>query len=616
MRWLFFSFFFLPVISSTQTICFFELDNITTSKNFTRQKPNNVKIHTFSPKSSYNSSKGFKAMIDQTNKDGKRCDSLVISGHHTGNWYGEIGSLKLKELEKLSCDPKYSDWFKNIQALWLDGCNTVTDNAVQATTLPPSSDSETVRVSDNETEIDRPISEGMIRDLNQAYTLSLDKNTPLSSRYLRAFPNTQIYGFNGAAPTGSSEANQKGNQSLIADHLSKIGKALKAEKRLQKHQQNQTNIQNGIDALTLEYCDEDRIEAWENINSQTEAIENQNYTQAKKLGCDLILAKQILDNPNSSPDEKAEAKKSILNTLDKILKEENSDNKLSLSHLLFNNIYETWATAKKYKTKDKDFFKAVKNKLKSDSENNFQTSLKDRINSDQNSSIRKADYIKFYMEVNDIDVNAKPEFITTAIKDLLEKSKKLFPELKSPRNKNLPERSKKALALSVADQLLQYDLLTPEQKKELLDNKKLFPTDTNDAFEMSVKMRFKFSAQGTDAVFNELTASKLPKKEEGSAMTALSRHYFNQLNQVESDPSQNLDKLYELTQHIQNNPENTDLQNSFWSELVSHFNKKSKDEAEHLIDQYISKSKSKSKSNSSNLLKGFLKIYKKTELNR
>ena len=226
MRWLFFSLFLLPTVSLTNTnsddfhVCFFELNNKTTSKNLEKNKKfkNNLasstKVHTFTPESILGSSndvsKGFKAMIEDTMKEEKKCDSLVISGHHTGNWYGKFGGLKLKELEDLSCDPKYKNWFKNIKALWLDGCNTVTDNLVKSNEgPPPSPDSESARVSEKETEKGKYVPKYKIRTLNQAYTLSLDKNTPLSSRYLRAFPNTQIYGFNGAAPEGGTKGKYK-----------------------------------------------------------------------------------------------------------------------------------------------------------------------------------------------------------------------------------------------------------------------------------------------------------------------------------------------------------------------------------------------------------------------
>ena len=551
MRWLIFSLVLLPVISltnpaisqeKTHHICFFELNNQTSSENFkkdlkSKDLSKGTKVHIFTPQFELKSQdsnaevmKGFKAMIEKTSKDGNKCDSLVISGHHTGDWYGQYGGLRLKDLEDLSCDPKYKDWFSNINALWLDGCNTVTDNVLKGSPNIPTPDLEATRVSEKETS-GTYVSEFKIRELSQAYTASLDKNTPLSSRYLRAFPNTQIYGFNGVAPEG----HQSGNFSFIAKHLSNIGTALKAQKKFLGHNETVKKIKLGLTALTDELCDQDRIKAWEttgdSLKLKTEAIEQLNYKMAEKLGCDLILAKQVLKDPSSkssrealaktikngsypnnllklanailsnSLDEKQKSKKALKlakelvnHTLTEIIEKDqelgSDDSKLSLTHLLFHNIYETWTTAKKYQNKDNSFFKSVKNKLRS---NKFKNSLlQDRIKSNQTSSIRKADYIKFYIEVN----NKKDDegIIDKAIEDLIEKSINNFPNLKSLRaNDTISERSRRALALSVADQLLQYDLLTNNQKIQLLNSYELFPNKTDDTLHQSVEVKLRIS---------------------------------------------------------------------------------------------------------------------------
>jgi len=624
MRWLALFLLFFPLSSRTNSandfhICFFELNNRTTSKNLITKSieqvtgkkigevtgidldkksvsgslGNGISVHTYTPNSQREGErgtvKGFKAMIEESKEENKQCDSLVISGHHTGNWYGKLGGLKLKELEDLSCDPKYKDWFKNIKALWLDGCNTVTDNIVNSS-KGPSQDAEAARVSEDETADGAYISENEIKALGQAYSLSLDKNTPLSSRYLRAFSNTQIYGFNGAAPEGD----QTGNASFILDHLSNLGRALKTEQKYLEQQADIEDLKLGLVALTSDPCDEDRIEAWEKIeNSQglkLEAIENQNYKEAEKLGCDLILAKKVLDDPNDkeaqqalaqkikdeisdlkkslnslSGEEKQQAevevekKEELLNLANAILSANSSDSqkslkavelakellkqtldtiiekdsqlpegntKLSLTHLLFNNIYETWETAKNYKSKDSDFFNAVKEKLYS---KNFKDSLKERIESNQTSSIRKADYIKFYIDVN----NDRPDFIENGINGLVDQSKAIFEGLNSPRQTkkgqlSAVERPRRALALSVTDQLIQYDLLTDVQKTELLESSALFPSDTNDPFNLSVKAKLQASA-GEQELFNQI------KRGEGRAtgLTALTEKYFQSSNTQE-----------------------------------------------------------------------------------
>ena len=63
-------------------------------------------------------------------KSGK-CDGLIISGHHLGHFAHNDIKLVLKDIEKLSCDDKYKDWFNQVKSLWLLGCNTVADKYIK-----------------------------------------------------------------------------------------------------------------------------------------------------------------------------------------------------------------------------------------------------------------------------------------------------------------------------------------------------------------------------------------------------------------------------------------------------------------------------------------------------
>ena len=666
MKWLILSLLILAPAFTAYTsnsddkfhICFFELDNTTTSKNFKEQKKRqNIKgatMHTFKPNSSNNTATAFEKMIKATkNKDGKgkRCDSLVISGHHTGNWKGKKGSLKLKELEALSCKPEYREWFSKIKALWLDGCNTVTDNALKAT-LPPSSDSESARVAHKDAvEAKNNITQNQITSLSQAYSLSLDKNTPFSSRYLRMFSNTQIYGFNGAAPLGrpdKKERDQIGYRSFIAEHLTNLGTAIQQEARSQN---SSSKIQLGLNAImsSSDHCNEESIGAWNKVgnnNFKTEAVENQSYDKARKIGCDLILAKQVLDNPNSetaqkalankikkilkdsnsinntqknlldlanqilndnSPENKKTAavklaKETILNSLDEITKEDAllEDHTLSLTHLLFSNIYDTWNTAKKYKQKDNEFFNRVRGKLKT---KNFEQSFTTRITSDKASSLRRIDYIKFYVEVND----KKPGFINEAIENLVNKSLTNFSGLQSPRNRNLPPHAKRALALSVADQLLQYNLLTSDQIHTLKTSDKLFPKNTQDPFTLSVKMLF-HTSNDTDLnnLYTKFTDDNLSPTETTPAMMALSRRFFSQLDNTKTD-NNTFSKLTNLAKKTTQQP----LKRALWNELHLYFNKKPKEKKIQLLDEYIKTLEDQG----GGRLYGLLRVYK-TEISK
>lgn len=503
-------------------ICLFELDNTKTSDNLEekQRQHNGANIHRYTIRHGEKGRQAFERMI----RDGKPCDSLVMSGHHTGDWFGKTGTVWLKDMEALSCRKEYKAWFEKIKALWLDGCNTVTDGLVSASKKP---DFSTVHFLGKKTDKTK-LNKRYMTAYQQSYTNSLDKHTPLSSRYLRMFPKTQIYGFNGSAPTGE----QKRNQSFIFSHLTALGKGLRDDPETVK-----TDFQLGLDALSNDPCDPKARSAWETVargQASAKAIANKDYKQAHKWGCDLILAKKALDNPNFPENQRALAQQ-ILNdpqyrTNDEILALANSilkgntTQELSeatirlaktaiiqtlkavnkadkdakpedkpYSQLLFNNIYETWSTAKKYKTRDSLFFNQVKNEFKEES---FTKSLKARIKEPTTASLRKGDYIKFYAEIHDVNIrrnNSKALFVKNQTKKLFERAKNIFSD--SLTGGDLDLSTKRILAVSVADQLLQYDLLNSSQIRELAGNKKLFPDNTRNPFIADTQLRFLFKSQ-------------------------------------------------------------------------------------------------------------------------
>ncbi len=548
-------------------ICYFEFDNTLTSQNFkrkiaqpdqeiklckTRQEFENAVIHCYQPQPGNNENgiQAFERMIQTIIKNKEKCDSLVISGHHTGNWSGSTGNLKLKDMESLSCKKEYKGWFDKIKALWLDGCNTVTDKFIESKGIVKTADSETARVVGKEYK--SKIKKRHIQSYQQAYSASLDENTPLSSRYLRMFPHTQIYGFNGAAPAGQK---QVGQQSFIYQHLTKLGQALSQEKNQNQAKSELAKWTRGLSALLSDDpCDEESIKVWEDTSKQArfKAVERQDYKNARRLGCDLILAKQVLDNPKSSAGQKALAQKIIQDhkkaqdilsdplsspgdkaTAREIIKNKKSlelansllenasskkavelaklsvisalkavnekdknisETKLLYSHLLFNNIYDTWRTAQKYKTKDSDFFSRVKSEFQTKS---FSQSLQKRIESPYTASLKKGDYIKFYTEIHDLNIRKLKagHFIREEISRLLGKAQNIFSELRSPRTgrkKLLDIEARRALAVSAVDQLDQYNLLHETQIEDLLKNRKLFPNDTKNPFIVNVQTKLSF----------------------------------------------------------------------------------------------------------------------------
>ncbi len=546
-------------------ICFFELDNTVTGDNFEKQNKNsNRVVHRYK----INKGESGKGAVKRMIESGRKCDGLVFSGHHTGDWFGDTGVVQLKDLEEFSCNPKYRNWFENIKMLWLDGCNTATDNFIQSKGIIKTPDSEAVRLLGKGLKDKTKLNKDYIGYFQQTYSAVLDENTPFSSYYLRMFPNTEIYAFNDTAPSGK----QLYGRSYQADHLAKLGEAILAEIAA-----NKTNEQVAVAVAALSEEDCDTLNIWEQMNDQTrvEAIKNKDYKKAHKLGCDLILAKRVLDDPTSTEAQSALAEqivndpkyinnREILELANKILNEtdpkdkNNSEfkdkavklakqlvvdtlkaiNEADLSpgggnkkyfHLLFNNLYETWNTAKKYKNKDvnfvcpkasadenqTDFFCQVKSQFQAPG---FTSSIEERIESPYTASLKKGSYIKFYTDIHDVDLNSesdKAKFVKERVRELFKKAQAVFPDLKSPRKLNLDLDTKRALAVSIADQLLQYNLLNKDQINKLKANKKLFPTGTKNPFLVHVQTSLDFKGKSSDVIVDSVkgqTAHSLRKR--------------------------------------------------------------------------------------------------------
>ena len=161
----------------------------------------------------------FKQMMEE-----KACDSLVLSGHHAEYFTGKqsIGGknwkLDLNFMEEMSCQPGCEDWFSNVKSLFLMGCNTV-KGQLDTTITKEGGQSENKRCADGNTadckalyvtinnatdpNQDKDWNLGILSQgtLNKAYSSTLDQSTnPLSSRYLKIFPNSSLYGWSKTAP--------------------------------------------------------------------------------------------------------------------------------------------------------------------------------------------------------------------------------------------------------------------------------------------------------------------------------------------------------------------------------------------------------------------------------
>lgn len=131
-----------------------------------------------------------------------RCDGVVLSGHHTDEYYGERadGSIDIEDFEQLSYNPKYSGWFANVKALWLEGCNTAkfrimakkedVDSDEYISQSPLKRMTALMELDD--------IS-GSIDDIIDVLNANLNEDN-LVSGYLRIFPNATTFAWTNLAP--------------------------------------------------------------------------------------------------------------------------------------------------------------------------------------------------------------------------------------------------------------------------------------------------------------------------------------------------------------------------------------------------------------------------------
>jgi len=207
-------------------ICHFSLnsdDEFRATKEFlgklNKVSPTQVVVDEFMLPVGGDPNKAFLKMVES----GVRCDGLVISGHHTGSYGGKRvkGKLSMDFMESLSCNPKYTDFFQNLNAAWLQGCRTLGVGEIQADDEQGDADFHTNRVGlaveeDNLTQ--------SFAELNMEFSNTLDQDNPLASRYLRLFPNAKLFGWTRSAPGEKS----KSYLSLLY-HMAQTSKRLEAD---------------------------------------------------------------------------------------------------------------------------------------------------------------------------------------------------------------------------------------------------------------------------------------------------------------------------------------------------------------------------------------------------
>jgi len=225
MNFLALTFAALSLANTSKQICFFSLNE---EKEFHVTKDFMTKLNKVSPtlivvkefmSQGDKPNQAFKKMMDS----GTKCDGLVISGHHVATYGGKRakGRLDLNYLETLACDPKYSEWFRNISATWLQGCRTLGVGEI-------AQDNESVDADHHTNRVGRVLEEDNLdhnfAELNMEFSSTLDQDNPLASRYLRVFPEAKIFGWTKSAPGTKSHS-----WNSILYHMAQTSRHLSAD---------------------------------------------------------------------------------------------------------------------------------------------------------------------------------------------------------------------------------------------------------------------------------------------------------------------------------------------------------------------------------------------------
>lgn len=239
-----------PAIRKDFTVCYFSLNSETefhVTKKFmdklNKSSLVNIQVKEFMPEKG-KPNQEFKKMVES----GQRCDGLVISGHHTGNYGGlrADGKLMLDTIESLSCDPKYADWFRNVNAIWLQGCRTLGIGQVVEDTPEADPDYHTNRVGQVLEEDGLDDSDDSFTQLNMEFTSTLDQDNPLSSRYLRLFPSSKVFGWTKSAPGVKAKSEYS-----ILYHMAHMSRVMDAE---DKFPESRPHAENWTAASTAKYA--------------------------------------------------------------------------------------------------------------------------------------------------------------------------------------------------------------------------------------------------------------------------------------------------------------------------------------------------------------------------
>lgn len=163
----------------------------------------------------------------QVLRTGVRCDGIVLSGHFTDEYYGDRadGDLTLEDLEELSCKPGFSEWFSQVNALWLQGCNTIknsdknkdVDDDDRVSGSPLGLMSKMVDPSDMEDTIE------------DMYDLLMENTNEdnFAVHFQRIFPQATVYGWTNTAP-----GEKAGSDRSLPYHIAQSSRVVDSDPRV------------------------------------------------------------------------------------------------------------------------------------------------------------------------------------------------------------------------------------------------------------------------------------------------------------------------------------------------------------------------------------------------
>lgn len=426
-------------------------------KNLAQAAPNNV----------------FRKMIE----GGTKCDGLVISGHHTGSWGGHRGNgrLSMDYLETLSCNPKYADFFRNINAVWLQGCRTLGVGQIaadQANNQNFDADHHTNRVG---AVLEEDGLNQNFAELNTEFTNTLDQDNPLSSRYLRIFPSAKLFGWTETAP--GEKAN---SQYSVLFHIAHMARVMDQQDQFPAQSPRAPNltpesVAKYVDATLLalshfgkgeERCEQLAVDAWiahgtkakhkqysydnDDLNALTplNSSGNELLQLVKDLECKLKAASAKNDTAGLN---------AVLNVI---------ETRPELIPYSFNNLVEMRnslikAAAKEtkadVKAKKNEMAKTILERMKKHP--TVLAFLTTKIRSKQVGVLRKVDYYHFYRNLTGKN---EPDVETEIQSKVLEELKKPLPRT-TQSSRNLARDYRRTLLES----LLKNKLATPDITEKL-----------------------------------------------------------------------------------------------------------------------------------------------------